>query len=181
MELIVAITDNYVIGAEGAMPWHLPADLQHFKKITSNHAIAMGRRTWESIGRPLPNRLNIVISRQTDYEAEGATIVRSIEDAARVAGEERLFIIGGGEMYALVMHEATRLHLTRIHTTLEGDTSFPPIDESRWILEESVDRAADEQNQFDMTKCPAQVLNRIALADFFRIVEHAPSRFILHG
>ena len=151
MEIVAAITNNFIIGQDGDMPWHLPADLAHFKSLTSGHAIAMGRRTWESIGRPLPNRHNIVVTRQGQYEADGATVVHSIEEATQEAADQRLFIIGGGEMYALVMHDATRLHLTRIHTTLEGDTSFPPIDESRWILEESVDQAADDQNQFDMT------------------------------
>ena len=151
MELIVAITDNYVIGAEGAMPWHLPADLQHFKKITSNHAIAMGRRTWESIGRPLPNRLNIVISRQTDYKAEGATIVRSIEDAARVAGEERLFIIGGGEIYRSAINGVSLMHITRIHTTIEGDTCVPKIDETIWKRTDVLHRQADENNTHDLS------------------------------
>ena len=151
MEIVAAITNNFIIGQDGDMPWHLPADLAHFKSLTSGHAIAMGRRTWESIGCPLPNRHNIVVSRQEQYEAGGATVVHSIKEATQVAAGQRLFIIGGGEMYALVMREATRLHLTRIHTTLEGDTSFPLIDESRWVLQESVDRAADDQNQFDLT------------------------------
>ena len=151
MEIVAAITNNLIIGQDGDMPWHLPADLAHFKSLTSGHAIAMGRRTWESIGRPLPSRHNIVITRQEHYEAVGVTVVHSIEEATQEAAGQRLFIIGGGEMYALVMHEATHLHLTRIHTTLEGDTSFPLIDESRWVLEDSVVRAADDQNLFDLT------------------------------
>lgn len=151
MEIVAAITNNFIIGHDGDMPWHLPADLEHFKSLTSGHAIAMGRRTWDSIGRPLPNRHNIVVTRQEHFEADGATVVHSIEEATKAAADQRLFIIGGGEMYALVMHEATHLHLTRIHTTIEGDTSFPQIDESLWILEESIDRAADDQNQFDLT------------------------------
>ena len=151
MEIVAAITDNFVIGLKGDMPWHLPADLAHFKSLTSGHAIAMGRRTWESIGRPLPNRHNIVVTRQEQYEAIGATVVHSIEEATQEAADQRLFIIGGGEIYAATMHKARRLHLTRIHTTIDGDTSFPKIDKSRWVLEESVDRAADNQNQFDLT------------------------------
>lgn len=151
MEIVAAITKNFIIGHDGDMPWHLPADLAHFKSLTSGHAIAMGRRTWDSIGRPLPNRHNIVVTRQKLFEADGATVVNSIEEATKAAADHRLFIIGGGEMYALVMHEATHLHLTRIHTSLEGDTSFPQIDESRWVLEESIDRTADDQNQFDLT------------------------------
>ena len=151
MEIVAAITDNFIIGQDGDMPWYLPADLAHFKSLTSGHAIAMGRRTWESIGRPLPNRLNIVITRQKHYEADGATIVYSIEEATRKAAGHRLFIIGGGEMYALAMPYASRLHLTRIRTTLEGDTVFPQFDDSQWALEESVDQAADDLNPFDMT------------------------------
>ena len=151
MEIVAAITKNFIIGQDGDMPWHLPADLAHFKSLTSGHAIAMGRRTWESVGRPLPNRHNIVITRQEQFLADGATVVGSIEEAIQEAAGQRLFIIGGGEMYTLVMQEATHLHLTRIHATLEGDTSFPLIDASRWVLEESVDRAADEQNKFDLT------------------------------
>ncbi len=151
MEIVAAITDNFVIGKGGDMPWHLPADLTHFKTLTTGHTIAMGRRTWESIGRALPNRLNIVITRQEHYEVDGATIVHSIKEATQEAAGKRLFIIGGGEMYALAMPETNRLHLTRIHTTIEGDTYFPQIDDSQWTLEESVDRAADDQNPFDLT------------------------------
>jgi dihydrofolate reductase len=111
----------------------------------------MGRRTWDSIGRPLPNRLNIVISRQTDYEAEGATIVRSIEDAAQVAGEERLFIIGGGEIYRSAINSVSLMHITRIHTTIEGDTFFPKIDETVWKRTDVLHRQADENNTHDLS------------------------------
>ena len=125
MEIVAAITNNFVIGQDGDMPWHLPADLAHFKTLTSGHSIVMGRRTWESIGGALPNRLNIVMTRQEQYEADGATVVHSIEEAKQEAGGQRMFIIGGGKIYALTMQEATRLHLTRIHATLEGGHDFP--------------------------------------------------------
>ncbi|MEE2912659.1 MAG: dihydrofolate reductase [Planctomycetota bacterium] len=151
MEIVAAITDNFVIGLKGDMPWHLPADLAHFKSLTSGHAIAMGRRTWESINGALPNRHNIVITRQENFTANEATVVHSIEEAICAARHERLFIIGGGEIYADSMEKASRLHLTRIHTTLDGDTIFPPINFSEWSLEASVNSAADEKNIFDLT------------------------------
>ena len=150
MEIIVAMTDNYVIGANGDMPWHLPADLQHFKEITSGGAIIMGRRTWESIGRPLPNRLNIVITRKTNYEAIGATVASSIDEGIKVAKNIRTFIIGGGEIYRAVLPLAKKLHITRIHATIDGDTYFPEIDESSWQLTDSVDRPSDTNNCYDL-------------------------------
>ena len=151
MEIVVAMTDNFVIGANGDMPWHLPADLQHFKKLTSGGAIVMGRRTWESIGRALPNRTNIVITRQEGYEAIGATVVHSLDDAMNEVGTQRLFIIGGGEVYKSALELATSLHITRIHTTIEGDTFFPNFDTNVWSLAESLNRAADDQNCHKLT------------------------------
>ncbi len=151
MEIVVAMTDNFVIGANGEMPWHLPADLQHFKKLTSGGAIVMGRRTWESIGRALPNRTNIVITRQEGYEAIGATVVHSLDDAMNEVGTQRLFIIGGGEIYKSALGLATSLHITRIHTTIEGDTFFPNFDTNVWSLAESLNRAADDQNCHKLT------------------------------
>jgi dihydrofolate reductase len=151
MELIVAITDNFVIGANGVMPWHLPADLQHFKKITSGHAIAMGRRTWDSIGKPLPNRLNIVITRQAEYKAVGATVVHSLEDAKQIAEERKLFVIGGGEIYRSAMEDVSLMHITRIHTTIDGDTFFPKLDELVWERISALQRPADENNSHDLS------------------------------
>jgi dihydrofolate reductase len=151
MEIVVAMTDNFVIGLNGEMPWHLPADLQHFKKLTSDAAIVMGRRTWESIGRALPNRTNIVITRQEGYEASGATVVHSLDDAMKEAGNQKVFIIGGGEIYKSALELATSLHITRIHTTIEGDTFFPNFDTDVWSLAESFNRAADDQNCHELT------------------------------
>ena len=145
------MTDNFVIGANGDLPWHLPADLQHFKEITSGGTIVMGRKTWESIGRPLPNRLNIVITRQTNYKASGATVVSSIDEGIKVSKNNRTYIIGGGEIYRVALPLATKLHITQIHTTIEGDTYFPEIDESNWKLTESINRPSDTNNCFDLT------------------------------
>lgn len=151
MEIIAAITDNGVIGSNGNMPWHLPVDLAHFKKLTTGHAIIMGRRTWESIGRALPNRVNIVITRQQDYQAVGAIVVHSFEDVIKEAQGSSIFVIGGGEIYAHAITKATRLHLTRIHTELAGDTYFPIIEKTRWICSTSEDYPADEKNQYCLT------------------------------
>jgi len=151
MEIVAAITDNGVIGSHGDMPWHLPADLKHFKKLTSGHAIIMGRRTWESIGKPLPRRLNIVITRQQHYEACGAVTVHSIEDAMREVQTNRAFIIGGGEIYRCALPKATQLHLTRIHATIDGDTYFPIVQWSQWEQIGAEEHASDEHNSYCLT------------------------------
>jgi len=150
MELIVAITENNVIGLKGDMPWHLPADLAHFKSITSGHAVLMGRKTWDAIGKPLPNRLNIVLSRQ-NVLLEGASVVSSIEDALQTAGDQRLIVIGGGEIYRVAMDCVSTLHVTRIHASIEGDTYFPQIDTEEWILKQGENRPADDKNAFTLT------------------------------
>ena len=150
MEIVVAMTSNHVIGQNGDMPWHLPADLVHFKELTSGHAIIMGRRTWESIGKPLPNRLNIVVTRQEDYVAEDVTVVHSLEDGIIAAGTRRIFLVGGGEMYKEALPIASQMHITRIDALIEGDTKFPEIDESIWQCKSRVNRSADEKNQYDL-------------------------------
>ncbi|MGY8752576.1 MAG: dihydrofolate reductase [Phycisphaerales bacterium] len=151
MEIVVAITENFVIGANGDMPWHLPADLQHFKAITSGSAIVMGRRTWESIGRPLPNRTNIILTRQEDFKAEGATVVHSLDESVEVAKEQKLFVIGGGEIYTQALSRATAMHITRIHTTLKGDTFFPLFDEEEWERSGVIHRNPDNKNCHALT------------------------------
>lgn len=151
MELVVAISENFIIGNNGTMPWHLPADLEHFKSITSSHAILMGRKTFDSIGNPLPNRMNIVLTRQQEFEIDGAIVVHSLEDAKAEVGENRLFLIGGGELFQLFMDEVTAMYITRVHTIVEGDTSFPQINKDIWELESEEKRLRDEKNAFDMT------------------------------
>ena len=150
MEIVVAMTSNHVIGQNGDMPWHLPADLVHFKELTSGHAIIMGRRTWESIGKPLPNRLNIVVTRQEDYVAEDVTVVHSLEDGIVAAGTQRIFLVGGGEMYKEALPIASKMHITRIDGLIDGDTKFPEIDESIWQCKSRVNRSADEKNPYDL-------------------------------
>lgn len=150
MEIVVAMTSNHVIGQNGDMPWHLPADLVHFKELTSGHAIIMGRRTWESIGKPLPNRLNIVVTRQEDYVAEDVTVVHSLEDGIVAAGTQRIFLVGGGEMYKEALPIASKMHITRIDALIDGDTKFPEIDELIWQCKNMVNRSADEKNPYDL-------------------------------
>jgi dihydrofolate reductase len=131
--LVVASAANGVIGARGALPWHLPADLKHFKAKTLGRPVVMGRRTHESIGRPLPGRLNIVVTRQPDYPAPGCTVVGSLDAAFAAAGDApEVCVIGGGELYREVLPRADRVELTEIHADFEGDAHFPPLDRTQW-------------------------------------------------
>ncbi len=130
LAIIAAVARNGVIGRDGDLPWHLPEDLRHFKRTTSGHAVIMGRKTHESIGFPLPKRLNIVVTRQPDFEAVGCSVVHSMEEALALAWEsdEQPFVIGGAGLYAAALPLATRLVLTEVHDEVEGDTFFPPVD-----------------------------------------------------
>jgi len=132
--LIAAVARNGIIGKDGGMPWHLPADLQHFKRLTLGHPILMGRRTWESLCRPLPERRNIVISRQTDWHADGAEHATSLPEALqRVSGEALAYVIGGAQLYADALPLADALELTEIDHDVDGDTRFPDWDRSRFV------------------------------------------------
>jgi len=150
LSIIVAMAKNRVIGKENDMPWHLPADLQHFRKITSGKPIIMGRKTYESIGRPLPNRHNIIVSRNRDYEAEGCDVVCSLEEAVEKAGEvEELFIIGGGFLYEQTLNQADRLYLTFIDLEVDGDTFFPEYAHLPLKKVASETHTKDEKNPHD--------------------------------
>ena len=131
--LIAAVAKNGVIGADGALPWRLPEDLKHFRKLMLGHPVIMGRRTWESLGKPLPGRENIVISRRPGFEAPGASVAASVAAAiALCAGEPLAFVIGGAEIYAAALPIADRLVLTEIDRDYEGDTRFPDWDRKNW-------------------------------------------------
>jgi dihydrofolate reductase len=137
--LIVAMADNHTIGLEGGMPWHISADLKHFKRVTMGAPVVMGRKTYESIGRALPGRANIVITRNKEYTLPDADVVGDIAAALRkaraiaeIGGGDEVFVIGGAEIYALAMHEADRIYLTRIHAEFPGDAFFPELDEGGW-------------------------------------------------
>ncbi|MCX7962780.1 MAG: dihydrofolate reductase [Burkholderiales bacterium] len=131
--LVAAVAANGVIGAGGRVPWHLPEDLKHFKSLTLGHPVIMGRRTWESLGRALPGRENIVVTRRPGYEAPGASVAASLEAAiALCAGEPVVFVIGGAELYAAALPIADGLVLTEIHRDYDGDVRFPAWDRARW-------------------------------------------------
>ncbi|HYQ71818.1 MAG TPA: dihydrofolate reductase [Gammaproteobacteria bacterium] len=150
ISIIVAMAANGVIGRDNGLPWHLPADLQHFKRITMGKPILMGRRTWESIGRPLPGRTSIVVTRDTGYAAPGCIVVHSVEaglQAAEACADE-VMVIGGAECYRQVLPLTDTLYLTRIHADFEGDTFFPVLDESEWREVGRSDCAPDEKNPY---------------------------------
>jgi dihydrofolate reductase len=149
LTLVVAAAENNVIGRDGDLPWRLPADLAHFKSVTMGLPIVMGRRTWESIGRPLPGRENIVVSRNPAYVAEGARLVGSLEKAvehARSAGAPELMVIGGAGLYAAALPVADRILLTRVHADIAGDTLMPSMDPEDWEIAEVRERPADDRN-----------------------------------
>jgi dihydrofolate reductase len=130
--LVAAMGLNRAIGLDGKMPWHLPAELQHFKRTTMGKTIVMGRKTWQSIGRPLPGRQNVVVSRDRGYLADGAEVAGSLEQALEIATSDEVMVIGGGELYALAMPLASRMVLTVIDTEPPADTWFPAWDEDEW-------------------------------------------------
>ncbi|WLS78313.1 type 3 dihydrofolate reductase [Erwinia pyri] len=146
ISLIAAMAADRVIGMDNAMPWHLPADLAWFKRNTLNKPVIMGRRTWESVGRPLPDRLNIVISSQPST-AEGVTWVASIEEALQAAGEaEEVMVIGGGRIYEQFLAQADKLYLTHIDAEVVGDTTFPDFEPEEWQSTFSEFHDADDKN-----------------------------------
>ncbi|MDE5708988.1 MAG: dihydrofolate reductase [Alistipes sp.] len=145
ISIIVAVAENGVIGNNNSLLWHIREDLQHFKAITSGHPVVMGRKTFESLGRPLPNRRNIVISRQQP-EFPGCEVVHSLEEAlALCPPDEEVFIIGGAQIYAAALPLADRFYLTRVEHAYEGDTRFPEWDPAPWrlVASERFDRGAD--------------------------------------
>jgi len=148
ISIIVAMADDSVIGKDNELPWHLPADLQHFKQITMGKPILMGRRTWESIGRPLPGRTSIVITRDAGYSAPGCIVVQSIEAALQAAAKQadEAMIIGGADLYGQMLSRTDTIYLTRVHAGFEGDTVFPQLEESEWREVERVDYEPDLKN-----------------------------------
>jgi len=149
ISIVVAASTNNVIGAQGKLPWKLSDDLKRFKQLTLGKPVVMGRLTWESIGRPLPGRQNIVVTRQADFIADGCDVVASPAAALAAAGDaEEIMIIGGSQLYALFLPKADRLYVTRVHAEIHGDVFFPDIDEEVWRLAGSEAHAADDVNQY---------------------------------
>jgi len=133
--LIVAVSENGVIGRDNQLPWHLPADLKRFKQLTTGHAVIMGRKTFESIGKPLPLRRNIVITRRKNWNADGIEVAHSLDEAIGLAAsDDEVFILGGAEVFRDALPRANTLYLTRVHATVDGDVYFPPVDWSQWQL-----------------------------------------------
>jgi dihydrofolate reductase len=149
---IVAISKNNVIGINNEIPWHLPADLQYFKRITSNHHILMGKKCFNSIGRPLPNRTNIVITRSKEFHLDGIIVKHSIQDGidfAKNRDESEVFIIGGGEIYKQTMHLSSKLYLTEVDIECDGDIYFPTINFDEWVLISTENHTKDDKNKFN--------------------------------
>ncbi len=152
VSLIVAVSSNGVIGRDGDLPWHLPADLKHFKRTTMGHHLIIGRRTWEEVGKPLPGRTMVVVTRSRHFAPEGVQVVGSVERALELAAEDaEPFIGGGAQIYriALARDLVDRIYLTRIHAEVEGDTFFPEFDLDDWELVSEEHLEADEKNEFE--------------------------------
>lgn len=153
ISLIAAVAENNVIGAGGKIPWHLPADFKHFKELTMGHPVIMGRKTFESIGKPLSGRTNIVLSSpDASFAPKGCRVASSLEEAFRLAeNTDEAFVIGGGVVYAVALPLANRVYLTRVHAKVDGDTFFPKLPETEWRLVDSTFRTHDDTNAFDCT------------------------------
>jgi len=152
ISLMVAAAENNVIGKDNRLLWHLPDDLKFFKQTTSGHSIIMGRKTYESVGRPLPNRRNLIITRQARYTVEGAEVVQSLNDAlARCTSEKEVFVVGGGEIYRLALPLADRIYMTRVHAVPEGDVYFPVLNPEDWSLVWSEHHEPDERHNVGFT------------------------------
>jgi dihydrofolate reductase len=151
ISLLVAADENNVIGKDNKLPWHLPNDLKYFKNLTWAMPIVMGRKTFESIGKALPGRKNIVLTRKKEWKTEGTIAVENITEAVEIAqneGVKEIFIIGGAEVFTSAFDMANRIYLTRIHHQFEGDVFFPVIDEQEWKLKSNHDSSADVKNSY---------------------------------
>ena len=150
--IIAAASENNIIGNENKLIWHLSNDLKRFKELTIGHHVIMGRKTFESMPRSLPNRTNVIVTRKKDYLAENAIVTNSLDEALSVASEDsQPFIIGGGEIYKIAMDISDRIELTRVHHHFEGDTSFPEIDKSKWIESNRILNKKDDKHDYDFT------------------------------
>lgn len=143
------MSENRVIGFNNKLPWHLPADLKHFRRLTSGHPVIMGRKNYESIGKPLADRVNIVVTRKLDFLAPGCLVTHSLDEAMTSVGNDRdIFIIGGAEIYREAFDRANRIYLTLIHARIEGDTYFPEFDEPPWREVSREHHESDENNPY---------------------------------
>lgn len=149
LTLIAAVADDRVIGRSNSLPWYLPADLRRFKRLTTGHTVIMGRKTYESMGRPLPDRRNLAISSSKDFRPAGVTVVPSMEDALKLAKDDgEVFVIGGARVFEAALPVADRLELTRVHAAIPGDVYFPPMNPADWTLVSEEKHPADDRNQY---------------------------------
>lgn len=154
VSIIVAVANNGVIGKDNQLIWHLPADLKYFKNLTTGHHIIMGRKTFESIGKPLPNRTSIIITSNKNYHQEGCLVANSLEEAiAKVKYDEELFIIGGGTIYEQALPIADKLYVTEVHANIEGDVFFPEIHSNIWEKTSEEKHEANEKNKHNYSFC----------------------------
>ncbi|MDR2223283.1 MAG: dihydrofolate reductase [Flavobacteriaceae bacterium] len=153
LTLIAAVAENNAIGKDNDLLWHLPDDFKHFKSLTTNHYIIMGRKTFESFPKPLPNRTHLIVTRQKDYQApEGCLVFLSLADAIAYSKEqEEVYVIGGGEIYTQALPLADKIELTKVHCTLEADVFFPAIDESIWKITREDFHPSDEKHLYSFT------------------------------
>lgn len=152
LSIIAALADNRVIGINNRLPWHLPADLRHFKRLTLGKPIIMGRRTWESLPGLLPDRLHVIVTRNPDYCVEGAEVVHSLAEAIeRFSGVDELMLVGGANLYAQALPMASRMYLTQVHISPQGDAFFPDFDHSQWQEVERMEGLCDERNTIPHT------------------------------
>ena len=152
ISFVVAMTRDHVIGRDNQLPWHIPADLAHFKRLTIGKPIVMGRRTFESIGRPLPQRHNIVVTRDRSYVAEGCTIAHSIEAALTTAGDvPEIAVIGGAQIFEELLPRADVLYITYVHAEIDGDTFFPPLSPDDWHEQERRELGVGPKNAYPLS------------------------------
>ena len=150
--MIAAVAENLALGKNNELVWHLPDDFKRFKQLTTNHYIIMGRKTFESFPKPLPNRTHVIITRQQDYTAEGCLVAANLADAlAMIPKDENVFVIGGGEIYAMALPFTDVIELTKVHARFEADTFFPEIDFKQWNLVSEEYHPKDEKHLYDFT------------------------------
>jgi dihydrofolate reductase len=149
---IAAASENNVLGKDNKIVWHLPDDFKRFKQLTTGHYIILGRKTYESLGQPLPNRPHIIVTRKNNYKVAGCTIANSLDEAIKLAPkDEDVFVIGGGEIYNQALAFTDKIELTRVHATIEGDTFYPEISSEEWQLVKEEYHPKDEKHAFDFT------------------------------
>lgn len=160
ISLIVAVADNGCIGINNALPWYLPEDLKYFKRMTIGKPVIMGRKTFESIGKPLPNRTNIVITKNKHYSRDGIKVATSLDDALKIAeavalidGQDEVMVIGGAGIYTLCLPRADRLYYTKVHASVNGDAFFPAVNWNEWKLHAQEDYKAEGSNPYDYSFC----------------------------